>query len=130
MNDILQYKNYFASVHFSSADEVFYGKAVGINDLVSFEGASVKELKTAFEEAIEDYLDTCETIGKSPEKAYKGTFNVRVPSTLHKEASIFAAINNITLNQLVKKSLSFALQHKNKLISEEFNDNDGLIETF
>jgi hypothetical protein len=44
MNDILQYKNYYASVNFSAADEVFYGKLLGINDLVSFEGASVKEL--------------------------------------------------------------------------------------
>jgi predicted HicB family RNase H-like nuclease len=58
MNDILQYKDYLASVHFSSEDDVFYGKILGINDLVSFEGASVKELKKAFHEAVEDYLET------------------------------------------------------------------------
>jgi len=45
MNDILQYKNYYASVHFSAGDEVFYGKLLGINDLVNFEGSLVKELK-------------------------------------------------------------------------------------
>jgi predicted HicB family RNase H-like nuclease len=62
MNDIIQYKNYYASVHFSAVDDVFYGKIIGINDLVSFEGSSVKELKTAFEEAVEDYLYTCDQI--------------------------------------------------------------------
>jgi predicted HicB family RNase H-like nuclease len=64
MNDILQYKDYNASVHFSADDEVFYGKILGINDLVSFEGSSVKELKKAFKEAVEDYLDVCIDVRK------------------------------------------------------------------
>ncbi|QKJ28318.1 type II toxin-antitoxin system HicB family antitoxin [Mucilaginibacter mali] len=115
MSDIIQYQNYYASVHFSAADEVFYGKILGINDLVSFEGASVKELKAAFEEAVEDYIEFCAEIGKTPEKTYKGTFNVRVSSALHKEAAIFAAVNNITLNDFVKKALSFTLSHKNQI---------------
>jgi len=122
MNDILQYKDYYASVHFSAGDEVFYGKILGINDLVSFEGSSVKELKKAFKEAVEDYLDTCIQVGKAPEKTYKGTFNVRVPSALHKEASLFAAIHNITLNEFVKTALAFTLQRTdevNRLINSD-----------
>ncbi len=114
MNDILQYKNYYAAIHFSAADEVFHGKILAINDLINFEGSSVKELKAAFEEAVEDYLETCIEMGKTPDKTYKGTFNVRVPSNLHKEASLFAALHNITLNEFVKKALSFTLEHKDQ----------------
>jgi predicted HicB family RNase H-like nuclease len=117
MSDIIQYQNYYASVQFSSADEVFYGKILGINDLVSFEGSSVKELKQSFKEAVEDYLETCEAIGKVPEKTYKGTFNVRVPSNLHKEAALFAAGHNITLNEFVKLALSFTLRRKDEVDS-------------
>jgi len=123
MNDILQYKNYYASVHFSADDEVFYGRLLGVNDLISFEGASVKELKKAFKEAVEDYLETCAEIGKSPDKTYKGTFNVRVPSTLHKEASLYAAVHNITLNEFVKTALSFALERPDELNNVIKNDN-------
>lgn len=112
MNDILQYKNYYAAVHFSAADDIFYGKILAINDLVNFEGSSVQELKMAFEEAVEDYLETCKEIGKMPDKTYKGTFNVRVPSNLHKEASLFAAFHNMTLNEFVKKAIWFTLEHK------------------
>ena len=115
MNDVIQYKNYYGSVQFSAADEVFYGKIIGIKDLISFEGASVAELKSAFEEAVEDYLDICLEIGKEPEKTYKGTFNVRVPSSLHKEAALFAAAHNITLNEFVKKALSFTLRRKDEV---------------
>ena len=119
MNDIIQFQNYYASVHYSADDEVFYGKILGINDLISFEGASVKELKTSFEDAVEDYLETCRTIGKTPEKTYKGTFNVRVSSTLHKEAATFAAVHNITLNEFVKRALSFTLHHKDQIALNE-----------
>lgn len=57
-----EYKGYFASVHFSAKDEVFYGKIIGINDLVSFEGESKQKLKNAFYEAVEDYVETCKVI--------------------------------------------------------------------
>jgi predicted HicB family RNase H-like nuclease len=123
MNDILQYKNYYASVHFSADDEVFYGKLLGINDLISFEGSSVKELKGSFREAVEDYLALCTDLGKDPDKTYKGTFNVRVPSALHKEASLFAAVHNITLNEFVKTALSFALQRSDEVNRVIDNDN-------
>ncbi|MFD0765655.1 type II toxin-antitoxin system HicB family antitoxin [Mucilaginibacter lutimaris] len=128
MNDILQYKNYYASVQFNATDEVFYGKVLGINDLVSFEGASVQELKKSFEEAVEDYLETCAEIGKEPDKTYKGTFNVRVPSTLHKEAALYAAIHNITLNEFVKVALSYTLDHKKEIDNTIDGKQDSLLE--
>jgi predicted HicB family RNase H-like nuclease len=127
MNDILQYKNYYGSVHFNASDEVFHGKVLGINDLVNFEGTSVKELKTAFEEAVEDYIDTCNEIGKLPDKTYKGTFNVRVPSTLHREASMFAAVNNITLNEFVKMAMDFALHRKEQIIKKSAERDNEMI---
>ena len=59
MKDVLIYKDYRGSVHFNADDEVFFGKIEGIEDLVSFEGDSVIELKKAFEETVNDYLEIC-----------------------------------------------------------------------
>ncbi|MHB1177047.1 MAG: type II toxin-antitoxin system HicB family antitoxin [Daejeonella sp.] len=126
MNDILQYKDYYASVHFSTADDVFHGKILGINDLVSFEGSSVSELKIGFKDAVEDYLQTCLQIGKTPDKTYKGTFNVRVSPELHQQASLFAAVNNITLNEFVKTALAYALKHKDRVNKILRNDGSEL----
>ena len=109
MNDILEYKSYFATVHFNVEDEVFHGKIIGINDLISFEGTSVKDLKEAFQDAVEDYLETCKMLEKHPEKAYKGSFNVRIPSELHREAAHYASIKNISLNDLVKQAIAYVL---------------------
>lgn len=122
MNDILEYKGYYASLHFSSEDEVFYGKLLGIDDLVNFEGASVKELKKAFHEAVDDYLETCKELGKEPNKTYKGTFNVRLTTDLHKRAAVFAAMHNISLNDFVKSAIDYALMNKDELNRRLFSD--------
>ena len=113
MNDILQYKGYFATVHFSADDEVFYGKILGINDLVSFEGTTVKELKKSFQEAVDDYLETCKELKKDPDKGYKGSFNVRIPAELHREAANYSAIKNMSLNDFVRFAIDFTLRKSN-----------------
>jgi predicted HicB family RNase H-like nuclease len=109
MNDILEYKTYYAIIQFSAEDEVFYGKIIGINDLVSFEGTTVSKLKAAFHEAVDDYLDFCKKLGKEPEKTYKGSFNVRIPSELHRRAARYANSRNISLNDLVRTAIDYIL---------------------
>ncbi len=50
MTDILQYKDFLGIVHYSDKDEVFFGKQESVNDLVTFEGSTVKALKASFKE--------------------------------------------------------------------------------
>jgi predicted HicB family RNase H-like nuclease len=118
MNDILKYREYISSVHYSTEDEVFHGKVLGINDLITFEGESVAELKKAFKEAVEDYIDTCTQLQKSPEKAYKGSFNVRVPLQLHRAAAIAAQQQQLSLNEFIKIAISFTLKHQKEVEKE------------
>ena len=118
MNDILQYKGYYANVQYSAEDDVFYGSVIGINDLVSFEGTSVKGLKQSFYEAVDDYLDTCKEQGKEPEKTYKGSFNIRIPSELHRKAAIVSAGKNMTLNDFVRYAIDMAVNNSKKLKRE------------
>lgn len=105
MKDKLEYKSFIGSVLFSAEDEVFHGKIEGIDDLVTFEGASVSDLKAAFVEAVEDYLETRAEIGKKPEKSYTGTFNVRIKPELHKKVARKAFKHGYSLNQMVEKAL-------------------------
>lgn len=115
MSDLLTYKGFFGSARYSAADEVFYGKLEGIDDLVNYEGASVKELIKAFHEAVDDYVETCQRIGKEPNKTYKGSFNVRIPADMHREAAIYAASKDISLNDFVKTAIQVALMNKSLL---------------
>jgi predicted HicB family RNase H-like nuclease len=70
MKDVISYKEYLGSVHFSAEDEIFYGKIEGIDDLIVFEGDTVEDLKQAFQDAVEDYILTCVKYNKKQEKSY------------------------------------------------------------
>ena len=105
MTDKLKYKEFIGSVHFSARDEVFHGKIEGINDLVTFEGATVSQLKKAFKEAVQDYLELCIETNKKIFKSFKGSFNVRINPELHSKASEQALIEGKTLNQFVLEAI-------------------------
>jgi len=115
MKDILRYKDFIASIHFDSLDEVFNGKIEGIEDSITFEGDSVTSLKTAFEEAVDDYLEICAEVNKTPHKSYKGSFNVRIKPDLHKKAAFRSIELGISLNEFVEKAIAKSISHKTKL---------------
>lgn len=110
MTDRLKYKEFIGSVHFSAEEEVFYGKIEGVNDLVTFEGTTVTQLKTAFKEAVLDYIEICKETGKDVFKSFKGSFNIRVSPELHSKAFEVAVMEGKTLNQLVKEAIEQRIQ--------------------
>lgn len=105
MKNLIEYKGYVGSVEFSPEDELFFGKVQGIRALISYEGATASELVNDFHAAIDDYLSLCEAENKMPEKAYKGSFNVRIPPELHKKAAIYTMEHEMTLNSFIEKSI-------------------------
>lgn len=104
--NILKYKGYIGDVQASIEDDVLHGKLQYISALVTYEGKTVDELNTAFQEAIDDYLTYCEKKGYEPEKPCKGSFNIRIGHDLHLAAAIKAKQMGISLNDLVKQSIS------------------------
>ena len=108
----MEYKGYIGSVEFSEEDSLFYGKVMGIRALISYEGESAHELVEDFHSAVDAYLDLCAEQGIEPEKAYKGSFNIRISPELHKQAVIAASARQISLNSFVESSIERAL-HEN-----------------
>lgn len=108
----LTYKKFIGTFNYIEKEDVLYGKIEGINDFITFEGESIKEIKKAFHEAVDDYIESCQIHGKDPLKSFKGVFNVRVSSELHREASLEATRRDINLNQLVVKALKNELERR------------------
>ncbi len=105
MKDMMRFKGYYGSVHYSDEDRVFHGKIEFIRSLVSYEASYVAALREAFEEAIDDYIELCSVEGTPPEKSFSGTFNVRTGSDLHRKAALFAKTRGTNLNRLVSEAL-------------------------
>lgn len=99
------YKGYQAKVEFSVEDSLLVGEVIGVADYLSFHAESVREVEDMFHQCIDGYLAFCREAGKTPEKAYRGSFNVRITPELHRKADAAAAERGISLNQLVARAL-------------------------
>jgi predicted HicB family RNase H-like nuclease len=101
----LEYKGYTGSIEYSREDNLLFGKVLGISDLVSYEGHTGNELEKDFIRSIDQYTEECAAKGKRPEKPFKGSFNVRIPTEIHKAATLEALNSNITLNRFVAEAI-------------------------
>lgn len=108
----MHYKGYWGSVEFSEQDALFFGKVMGVRSLISYEGTTAKALVANFHGAVDDYLDLREQRNETPEKAYRGSFNVRVSPELHEQAALYANASGTSLNQVVERALAQYVRDK------------------
>lgn len=107
-SNLLTYRGYSGAVEFSAADGCFFGRVLGIRDVVGFEGESVAELRKDFENAVDDYIQACEEIGKAPEHPCSGKLSLRIPVELHQELTLQSEITGESVNNLIVKALRSA----------------------
>ncbi|MGD1957992.1 MAG: type II toxin-antitoxin system HicB family antitoxin [Fulvivirga sp.] len=106
----LEYKSYSGSIEYSPDDNLLYGKVLGIRGLISYEGDTGKSLEQDFKEAVNTYLADCKASGKTPEKPFKGSFNVRIPAKLHQKAALLAMEAKTSLNSFVAEAIQIRVQ--------------------
>ena len=106
----MTYKSYTARVEYDERDDVFVGHVLGLQSILSFEGNSVEALKTAFEEAVNDYLQECQEKGLPPEKPASGKLLLRLAPELHGQAMVAAKAAGKSLNLWVAEALHRAVR--------------------
>jgi predicted HicB family RNase H-like nuclease len=105
---MIEYKGYFAKVEFDDEANIFHGEVINLRDVITFQGQTVDELREAFGDSIDDYLEFCAERGEEPEKPYSGKFVVRVEPELHKTIAICARKDGKSLNSWVHDALAKA----------------------
>ncbi|ADH86850.1 type II toxin-antitoxin system HicB family antitoxin [Desulfurivibrio alkaliphilus] len=105
----LKHRGYTAKIDFDPEDNIFFGHLLGIRDTVGFHGETAAELKKAFVEAVDFYIESCEKAGRKPEKPFSGRFVVRVDSSLHAEIAATAAAAGKSINKWVAETLDQAI---------------------
>ncbi len=101
----LKYKGYIGSVEFDLDENILFGKLLHIRDLVTYEACDIKGLQSAFQEAVDDYLEDCKRDGSKPDVPFKGVFNVRVKPELHRDLVVTAQKTGCSLNEYVNSVL-------------------------
>jgi predicted HicB family RNase H-like nuclease len=98
---VLEHKGYTASVEFDADDGILVGRVIGVNDVITFHGTTVKEVVSAFRESVDDYLAACAKLGQSPDKPASGKFIVRAAPLTHRAALAMATAAGKSLNAWV-----------------------------
>lgn len=106
---MMTYKGYTARIEYSEEDDCFVGHIAGIRDVIGFHGESVSELRVAFAEAVDDYLETCEKLGRSPQKPYSGKVLLRMDPALHARAAALAEAEGKSLNAWTQEQIQKAV---------------------
>jgi predicted HicB family RNase H-like nuclease len=76
-----EYKGYTADIRYNEVDGLLVGHVAGIRTIIGFHGESVLEIRKAFEEAVDFYLET----EPNPEKPFSGQITLRLTPEIHAE---------------------------------------------
>ncbi|MES2018020.1 MAG: type II toxin-antitoxin system HicB family antitoxin [Pseudomonadota bacterium] len=113
MNNTMSYKGYLARIEFVPRDDLFVGRVLGINDSISFHGATVTDLANDFHHAIDHYIADCKASGRQAEKPASGKVLLRIAPEVHAAVTIAAQASGKSLNQWVAEALAKAVQLNN-----------------
>ena len=103
--NVLEYKGYHTMIEVDFETHKLRGIIEGINDFVDFESDCFESIEHEFHHAVDDYLEFCATVGKEPDKEYKGSFNIRIQPSLHKAIARMAFENGESLNAVVESAI-------------------------
>jgi predicted HicB family RNase H-like nuclease len=102
------YKGYIAIVELDEEDELLHGEVIGIDDVITFEAATVPELRRAFVSSVNDYLAFCKERGEEPNKPYSGKILLRMEPEVHRKAEICAREAGLSLNKWMSSCIEKA----------------------
>ena len=86
----MDYKGYVGIVEYDDEAEILHGEVINIKDVITFQAHSVVDLRVAFQESIDDYLEFCAGRGEAPDKPFSGKFMLRITPEQHRLISIAA----------------------------------------
>lgn len=108
----MKYKGYHGQVSYDEEAKLFHGEVVGLRDVITFQGTSVGELEQAFKDSVDEYLDFCKELGRSPEKPFSGKLILRLPPEIHERAAYEAKCSGVSLNAWLKQGIQQLLTHQ------------------
>ncbi len=102
---MLKYKGYTGTFEYDSEEDILFGKVIDVAAVITFYGSSIKEMRKAFKESVDTYLETCASKNIKPAKSFSGNVRLRITPKLHKESFIAATSSGKSLNQFVQEAL-------------------------
>ena len=101
----MNYKGYSTRIEYDDEANLFHGEVLGIRDVLTFQGTSVKALQRAFHDTVDDYLEFCLKRGDEPDKPFFGSFLIRLSPEEHRRCWVSAKQSGLSLNAWAAEAL-------------------------
>src|SRR3990172_2916621 len=105
----MEYKGYLSHVEFDEEANTFYGEVINIRDVITFQGKTVDELRTSFEESVEDYLEFCALRGEEQDKPFTGRFTIVISPEQHRKEVLAAEREGKKIDKWIAEVLENAV---------------------
>jgi predicted HicB family RNase H-like nuclease len=102
---MMEYKGYIGMANFDDEAGIIHGEVINTRDVITFQGTCAEDIRQAFIDSVEDYLEFCAKRGEEPEKPFSGRLLLRMPPELHQRAYIRAKQAGISLNEWVNRAI-------------------------
>ena len=106
---MIEYKGYIGIVDFDPEIDLFHGTVINTQDVISFYGASVTELRAEMQKSLEIYFEVCEEQGKVPDKPFSGELTIQTSPELYGRIALNAARRQLEIGVYLQEVLEKAV---------------------
>lgn len=106
---MIKYKGYIGVVDFDPEIDLFHGTVINTQDVITFYGASVTELREEMQKSLEVYFEVCEEQGKVPDKPFSGTLTIQTTPELYNRIALNAARRQLEIDAYLQEVLEKAV---------------------
>lgn len=105
---MMEHGGYRAAVRYDDDAGIFHGEVIDTRDVITFQGASVAELRQAFKDSVDEYLKVCAERGRNPDKPFSGKVALRLTPDVHRAATAAAQAEAKSLNAWLAETVERA----------------------
>ena len=106
---MIEYKGYVGIFELDPEIDSFHGTVINTNDVITFYGSSIAELREEMRNSVDEYLEFCREKGREPEKPFSGKLMIRTSPELHRRIVLEAARHRVSMNAYVQTILENAV---------------------
>ena len=107
---MMTYKGYTGKVELDDEVGILFGRVIDITDVITFKGTTVDEIRQAFRDSVDDYLEFCQELGKEPDKPFSGKLPFRTTPERHRKIFLAAKLAGKSINAWMDDTLAEAAQ--------------------
>jgi predicted HicB family RNase H-like nuclease len=102
---MLNYKGYTAQIEVDVEAGILFGQVLDINDVITFKGKTVEEIRQEFKNSIDDYLEFCQELGQEPDKPFSGKLPFQTTPENHRKIFLAAKKAGKSINTWMDETL-------------------------